>query len=71
MGPHQMRKFAASYSLHLGHDTEVVRKKMGFSSLSILKKNYLGPSVPPLLMPCVLPGGSHIPPRVDDLSESD
>ena len=71
VGPHQMRKFAASYSLHLGHDTEVVRKKMGFSSLSILKKNYLGPSVPPLLMPCVLPGGSHIPPRVDDLSESD
>lgn len=71
VGPHQMRKFAASYSLHLGHPPESVWKKMGFSSLSILKKNYLAQSVPPLLMPCVLPGGTHIPPRVEDLSESD
>ena len=71
VGPHQMRKFAASYSLHLGQNPEGVRKTMGFSSLTILRKNYLAHTVTPLLMPCVLPGGSHIPPRVDDLSESD
>ena len=58
VGPHQMRKFAASYSLHLGQNPEGVRKTMGFSSLTILRKNYLAHTVTPLLMPCVLPGGS-------------
>ena len=58
--PHQMRKFAASYSHQLGQDEEKVRQVMGFSSLKVLKKNYQA-QVPPLELPCVLPGGSFLP----------
>ena len=55
--PHQMRKFAASYSHQVGHDEEKVQVVMGFSSLKVLRKNYQA-DVPPLEYPCVLPGGS-------------
>ena len=58
--PHQMRKFAASYSHKVGQDEETVRVAMGFSSVSILRKNYVA-DVPPLRHPCVLPGGSYSP----------
>ena len=58
--PHQMRKFAASYSHQLGQDEEKVRQVMGFSSLKVLKKNYQA-QVPPPELPCVLPGGSFSP----------
>ena len=70
VGPQQTRKLAASYSAMLGHDEQRVRKAMGFSSLSILRKNYVG-GVPPLTMPCVLPSASHIPPSEHSLSDSD
>ena len=58
--PHQMRKFAASYSHKVGQDEETVRVAMGFSSVSILRKCYIA-DVPPLRHPCVLPGGSFSP----------
>ena len=58
--PHQMRKFAASYSHQLGQDEEKVRQVMGFSSLKVLKKNYQA-HVPPLEFPCILPGGAFSP----------
>ena len=70
IGPHQTRKFAGSYSAQAGHDMQRVRKVMGFSSLTILKKNYIA-NVPPLIMPCVLPGGSFAPLRERDFSSSD
>ena len=67
--PHQMRKFAASYSREVGQDEETVRVAMGFSSVSILRKNYQA-SVPPLRFPCVLPGGSFSH-AVHNISSSD
>ena len=60
ISPHQMRKFAASYAKKVGQDEETVRVAMGFSSVSILRKNYTL-DVPLLLHPCVLPGGSFSP----------
>ena len=67
--PHQVRKFAASYSREADQDEETVRVAMGFSSVSILRKNYQA-SVPPLRFPCVLPGGSFSP-VVHAISSSD
>ena len=61
IGPHQFRKFGASLSVILDHDTKKVFDVMGFSpASSIFRKNYVG-SVPPLKTPCVLPGGSFSP----------
>ena len=67
---HQTRKFAASYSIQVGHDEQVVRSRMGFSEVKILRKNYVAP-VPPLQVACVLPGGSFLPVRTHELSDSD
>ena len=60
IGPHQCRKFAASYSVLLGQDLDRVLDIMGFSSPKIFHKNYVGP-VPPLGIPCVFPGGPYKP----------
>ena len=70
VGPHQMRKFAASYSSMVGQDEETVVRVMGFSSNRILRKNYVAP-VPPLRVPCVLPGGPFLARRDHDLSDSE
>ena len=70
VGPHQMRKFAASYSSMVGQDEETVVRVMGFSSNRILRKNYVAP-VPPLKVPCVLPGGPFLARRDHDLSDSE
>ena len=59
IGPHQMRKLAASYAHLVGQDEDTV-KDMGFSSVSTLRKHYVG-DVPPLRLPCVLPGGPFFP----------
>ena len=70
IGPHQMRKLSASHSRNVGHDENLIQRVMGFSSLSILRKNYIA-AVPPLRIACVLPGGPFFP-KVDNvLSESD
>ena len=62
--PHQVRKLSASYSaLKLGSSKEVEKKlmdRMGCSSMSILKKNYIS-HVPDLLYTCVLPIGTFYP----------
>ena len=69
IGIHQTRKLAAAYSLQVGHD-EVVKSKIGFSELRILRKNYFVP-VPALREACVLPGGTFIPDRTHEFSDSD
>ena len=60
IGPHQMRKLAASYAHLVGQDEDTVKDNMGFSSVSTLRKHYVG-DVPPLRLPCVLPGGPFFP----------
>ena len=69
IGPHQMRKLSASYASLVGQAEISVRKVMGFSSLKIFRKNYVA-WVPPLLVSCVLPGGSFLA-RNDQCSDSD
>ena len=70
MGPHQTRKFGASYSIQLKHKKADIIKVMGSKSFTILKKNYVT-EVSPLTVSCALPGGSyfHIPQHT--LSDSD
>ena len=70
IGPHQMRKLAASLSNLVGHNEEIVRKRMGFSSVKILRKNYIA-KVPHLRIACVLPGGPYFPVVYNQLSDSD
>ena len=60
IGPHQMRKLAASYAARVGQPESRVLSVMGFSSGKVFRKNYVA-WVPPLLVPCVLPGGSYVP----------
>ena len=58
IGPHQMRKFAASYSRTYLHSTdEGLFKKMGCKSMSVLKKCYIS-NVPPVRFSCVVPLGT-------------
>ena len=59
IGPHQMRKLAASYAARVGQQESQVLSVMGFSSPKVFRKNYVA-WVPPLLVSCVLPGGTHI-----------
>ena len=65
LGPHQMRKFAASYSKAFLGDSEgriqLLRRLMGCSSLSVLQRVYFR-DVPPVEFPCVVPLGSLFPP---------
>ena len=65
IGPHQVRKLSASYSIQVGQDIEALRKTMGFSSTKILLKNYVA-WVPPLDVHCVLPCGTFDPTEVND-----
>ena len=70
IGPHQLRKLGASYSSFLGMDEDDVIKVMGFSSKSIFRKNYVA-WVPPLTVPCMLPGGPFLNRRDHDVSASE
>ena len=70
IGPHQVRKLAASYSKKLGMPEKIFRKKMGFSSVAIMRKNYMG-EVPDLKFSCVLPGGIYNYKGNRDFSDSD
>ena len=70
IGPHQMRKLGASYSSFLGQDEDAVVCVMGFSSKRIFKKNYVA-WVPPLHVPCMLPGGPFLARKDHELSTSD
>ena len=64
IGPHQMRKLAASYSykLALGDPslTAKMQERMGCKSMVILQKSYINP-VPQLDSKCVLPVGTYYP----------
>ena len=61
IGPHQMRKLAASYSRNfLGGSAEkdsLLMKRMGCSSLTVLQKVYFN-DVPCVDFPCVVPLGT-------------
>ena len=70
IGPHQMRKLGASLSHKVGQDEDHVRKVMGFSSMGVLRKNYIA-DVPSLNIACVLPGGPYFPQRGTELSDTD
>ena len=70
VGPHQMRKLAASYSSLLGQDEDTVLRVMGFSSRSVFRKNYVA-WVPPLTVPCMLPGGPFLARKDHNVSDSD
>ena len=60
IGPHQVKKLSASLAYQVGQDEIRVKQVMGFSSLSILRKNYVA-YVRPLDIQCVLPGGTFTP----------
>ena len=49
-----MRKLGASHSKNVGHDENLLKRVMGFSSLNINRKNFIA-GVPPLNIACVLP----------------
>ena len=70
VGVHQIRKLAASHSTQAGHNERVIKEKIGFSEVKILKKNYIA-KVPDLKVACVLQGGSFIPNNAYSLSKSD
>ena len=70
VGVHQIRKLAASHSFKAGHNIDVIKDKMGFSEIKILKKNYIA-KVPDLSIACVLPGGTFFPNVPHSPSDSD
>ena len=70
VGPHQVRKLAASYAFKFDQDLNSVLRVMGFSSPFIFKKNYVA-SVPELYFPCVLPGGTFYPGSEEAESDSE
>ena len=61
IGPHHMRKLAASYSRsYLGGTAEwaeLFQRRMGSSSLSVLEGVYIN-EVPPVELTCVVPLGT-------------
>ena len=67
MGPHQVRKLAASYSAQMiGSSSTKERKlmeRMGCSSMSVLRRVYIK-EVPCLNFKCVLPVGTFSPASV-------
>ena len=63
IGPHQGRKYAASYGFlccNSLEDEKILMQAMGCSSLVVMRQTYINP-VPPLSLPCVVPGGVYIP----------
>ena len=64
IGPHHMRKLAASYSAVLMGDSRglerVLMDRMGYKSMKVLKKNYIS-NVPDLKFKCVVPVGTYSP----------
>ena len=62
IGPHQFRKFAASYSFkrfcHSPLGESSLAKRMGSRSFSIIKKNYVDPLVPDVKFRCMVPLGT-------------
>ena len=64
IGPHHMRKLAASYSARMiGSSPEGERKlmdRMGCASMNVLKRTYIN-NVPSLSFKVVLPAGTFVP----------
>ena len=67
VGPHDMRKFAASYSALLLEANPALERRfidrMGCASMTVLKRHYIK-EVPPLEFKCVLPLGTCLPSTV-------
>ena len=64
MGPHQVRKLAASYSAQMVESSSAselkLMERMGCSSMSVLRRVYVK-DVPCLNFKCVLPVGTFVP----------
>ena len=64
IGPHQMRKFAASYSARMvGSSVEGERKvmeRMGCKTMSVLKRHYIN-NIPNVSFKMVIPAGTFVP----------
>ena len=64
IGPHHMRKFAASYSARMvGSSVEGERKvmeRMGCKTMSVLKRHYIN-NIPNISFKMVIPAGTFIP----------
>ena len=64
MGPHQMRKFAASYSTLVMRSSNLPEKllldRMGCKTMSVLKRTYIN-KVPRLSFKVVVPVGTFSP----------
>ena len=64
IGPHQMRKLAASYSAKMLNDNKAMEtlllERMGYKSMKIIKKCYIA-HVPDLNYKCVVPLGTYNP----------
>ena len=62
VGPHQFRKFAASYSLNFLDNSPSgelrLAERMGSRSINIIKKNYADPLVPKIRVRCEVPLGT-------------
>ena len=58
IGPHNSRKIAGAICMAHGVDLILLAKIMGFSSTTIMKKNYSG-KAPHLTTRCSLPGGIY------------
>ena len=58
IGPHHMRKLAASYSAVMMGDSRsserILMDRVGFKSMTVLEKNYIS-NVPELKFKCVVP----------------
>ena len=40
VGIHQIRKLASSHAIRAGQKERIIKEKMGFSEVKILRKNY-------------------------------
>ena len=64
VGPHQMRKLAASYSATMLNNNRanetMLLERMGYKSMTVIKKCYIA-HVPQLSFKCVVPLGTYTP----------
>ena len=64
IGPHHMRKFAASYSAKMvqysGEGERKVMERMGCKTMSVLKRHYIN-NIPNISFKSVIPAGTFVP----------
>ena len=64
IGPHHMRKFAASYSARMINVSAATEKKvmerMGCKTMNVLKRHYIN-NIPNIKFKTVIPAGTFVP----------